>query len=291
MNSTNYSTGVFVPLKGAYVMDPNAPASASFNEIGEYFGYHPDQLYFYLGNYDVGDDIYGVGYEYLTDKIIFVSTKSHVHDLSNSKVKEYTKGFDQEIEYDRPAVTEHLKEAVQNKSFTSQFVSRFLNVPIDDDSIIDAPLIGMYLYFNNGVLTDFQSSDGFNEWAKHLRQLNPKWMKAFERVAQKYWGNDVRRIIQELNLQASAYADLHDGLKNPYLQLHEAEEGTFNFRMLLVTHYSSPLALDQFKTINHGRYENIQDKVDSGLQKYIVGKFLYEFDVDGALVNFLQMRK
>ena len=92
--------------------------------------------------------------------------------LSSRKAYAHKKKFDQEIEYDHPAVTEHLKEAVQNKSFTSQFVSRFLNVPIDDDSIIDAPLIGMYLYFNNGVLTDFQSSDGFNEWAKHLRQLN-----------------------------------------------------------------------------------------------------------------------
>lgn len=289
MSLTNHSTGVFVPVNGTYIMDSKAPASASFNEIGEYFGYHPNQLHFYLGNYDTGDDIYGVGYEYLTEKIVFVSTKSHVHELSASKVREYTSGFDPETEYDNPSVTEQLKEAIRNRSFSNKFASGIFNLPIGEDSITDVPLIGMYLYFNNGVLTDFQSSDGFNEWAKELRQLNPQWMKAFERVAQKYWGNDVPHIVQELNLQASAYADLHNGLKNQFLPLHEAEGGTYNFKMLLVTHYSLPLSLDQFKTINHGRYRQVNDKNETGLQKFTFGKFLYEFDVDGLLVNFIQV--
>jgi len=46
--------------------------------------------------------------------------------------------------------------------------------------------------------------------------------------------------------------------------------------MIRVCHYNYPIDIDQFKEINHKRYQEFED--ENGNQQFINGNFRYTFD-------------
>jgi len=283
-SSSKKSSGIFIPQNGGFAELTNEIENTSIIGISHFLGYHEDQIHTYHTDYNENEDIMNVVFEVFTNNIIFVLTKSTCSKVSSRDVSHRIRSFKWEEEYDSYTVNDILEKGVANKSLTLEFLARVLDFDGNEPTgIFPVQAIGCYLYFNEGVLTDFQSLDGLDTWAKYFQQLNSTTITLQETHARKYWGNNPTQIIKEVNAQSDALAGVPELFKNKFAPLHKTESGTINFVMLLVCHYNRAIGLPEFLEINHGRYQFINDTV------YRLGNFIYEFANDGNLVKTTQL--
>jgi hypothetical protein len=173
-----------------------------------------------------------------------------------------------------------LENGVKNSSLKIDFLSKVLNIEDPEpDGMFYAASIEYYLYFVDGVLVSFQSADGLNEPAKNWKQSIPDYFRDLEAVTKLYWGNNLSSVINEINMQADAYTKVPFIMDNEFLDLHKTKHGTINFVMLLVCHYNYKMSFDDFAIVNHGRF------IEIDTNKYLVDRFIYEFDELGSLKN------
>ena len=144
--------------------------------------------------------------------------------------------------------------------------------------------IGLYLFFSNGYLIDFQSADGLNEWARYLRELNETLFDSYVKVAQKYWGDNRKMIENEINVQGQSLASTPNALKNEFVGKHGGELGTVNFFMLLVCHYNQDVNEATFKMLNNGRYRKLENNGDV-IRRYEYKDFILNFSDNGELIE------
>ncbi|GAA4419250.1 hypothetical protein GCM10023187_53380 [Nibrella viscosa] len=284
-NKKKKSSGIFIPKGQAFKELTEALEDTSINGISEHLGYNTNQVQAYYGYPPENPDITAVIFEVFTQNIVFVSTKTHVTQLTRSKVDYFLRDFKLEEFYNSVTTEDILQEGIENRTLSIDYLARVLAIESpDENGVFFVPKIGHYLYFNEGFLTDFSASDGLNKWAKQLMQINPNLIDSYEKVAKKYWGHESKKIINEVNIQAEAFADLPQAANNKFIPLHEAELGTINFFMLLVCHYDRGITLPEFKEINHGRYKETLQSTDS-LIEYKLGNFTYRFLASGVLFD------
>ncbi|MEI6950367.1 hypothetical protein V9K67_24510 [Paraflavisolibacter sp. H34] len=274
------SSGIFIPDQTGFAELKDEIKNSSINGIAEHLGYHPDQAHSYFGNFDQNADVKHVIVEIFTKNIVFVLTQTTVTQLNKRQVDHFLRDFELSEVFDSITTRDILQEGIQNKSLKIDFLSRVLSIQDPDpNGLFYIESIGLYLYFFDGFLVSIQSSDGLSHWAKHFKQLNPQFIGQYEHVAKLYWGNNLPKVINEINIQSDALADLPDGMKNHYIHLHETKFGTINFAMLHVCHYNKEISLRDFREINHGRFQQ------TGPFEYVVDRFKYEFEEDGTLLN------
>lgn len=279
---------VFVPFGDEFVEKKVNVEKKSINNICKYLGYNKDQTHTYFNFDKLGGEIKAIIFEVFTESIICVITDEKVKNLTKSKVNNYLTNFIFSKEYDSYSVESILSDGIENKSLTSEFCSKiFSNSLIKTNSIVVVPQIGYELEFKNGILSSFKSSDGLNKWAKEWKINNPEFYNMFESAASLHWGNDNPKILNEINIQADAYSRIPDGAGNEYVNFHSNDDGTINFKMLLVAHYNEPIKLTEFKEINKGRY-NLVNEFNEGIYKrttYQVNQTYFTFGEDGSLIN------
>ena len=127
----------------------------------------------------------------------------------------------------------------------------------------------------DGVLVNLRHSGVLNARAKFWKRHLLEFYLANERIAGQYWRNDPNRIIDEINIQADAFAKVPHGFDNEYIGLHTTEFGTVNFINLLLSHCYYQISLEEFLIINHGRYKKIDYLI------YQVDELDYYFQDDG----------
>jgi len=275
------STGFFVPSESGFV-ESSEFENLSINQMAEKMGYHPDMVHHFLVSYNQTDEIQSILLEVFTKNIILVITSKNVLSLSESKVNRLidVKGWNDL--YDSFTIKDILEEAINNESFTIDYLQRVLELP-DKDVDVFSKKLGYYLYFNEGILCDFQTADGLNEWAKDWKINNKKVFEGYEKEAKIYWGDDTLKITQEINAQADAWANFPGRpSENPFVHLHKTDCGNINFVNLLVAHYGKEISLREFKALNHGRHQTTAVIGNEITLK--VGRFLYEFN-DGIFVD------
>lgn len=274
------SSGLFVPDKSGFKELTDEIAFKSINDISEHLGYHPDMIYTYNEGQDSNSGIINVIVEIFTRNIVFVLTKDSVTKLDKKRVENYFRNFTIKGVFNSYTTEDILKEGIQNRSLKMDFLARVLNIlEPEQDGMFYIDSLELYLYFIDGYLVNFQSSDGLNEWAKHWKQINKDLFLSYEKTAKLYWGNNISKVINEINIQADSWAKTPDAMNNEFISLHETRFGTINFAMLLVCHYNYDLSLSDFITINHGRYKEIEPN------KHKADKFVYEFSDEGILLN------
>lgn len=280
------SSGVFIPDGNEFREVTDKIEDASLNGISIHLGYHPDQLRFYFGQFNMEYEIQQVAFEFLTDNIAFVLTKTTVDKVDKKKLQYFLKDFKVTEEFDSVTIRDTLQSGIENKSLKKDFLTKVLDLEIDesDGGVIYSEKIGMYLYFSNGHLTDFQSADGLNEWTKYLRELNETLFSSYVKVAQKYWGDNRKMVENEINIQGQSLMSTPNALKNEFVDRHRAEFGTINFFMLLVCHYNQDVNEDTFKMINHGRYKQLDNSGDV-IKKYKYNDFILSFSDSGELIE------
>ncbi|MDF7815439.1 hypothetical protein [Hymenobacter sp. YC55] len=235
------SSGIFVPDKSCFIELKNGPEGASINAISQHLRYHSDQVYTYLGDHDTNSDIRCIVYELFSKNIVFISTKDTVRTIDLNKLTHFTRNLGDSM-FDSYSVHSSLTDGIENQSLTSNFISKVLALEnIEPNGIFYADKLGLYLYFTNGLLTDFQSSDGLTHWAKRWKQLNPRIIAMIEDEAKRYWKDDHKQVLNEINVQSDALAKIPQAVDNEFIPLHTNSIGVVNFHMLLVSHYKHPL--------------------------------------------------
>jgi len=258
----------------------------SINDITEKSGYNKDELYVFFC--DANSTINTISLEIFTNNIVFITVKEDY--LDENEVKRFLKDFSFKEIYNSYEVDSILSAGIYNRSLTITYLARVLNIIApDDNGLFFIELLGLNLFFIDGVLTDFQTSDGLSKWAKDWRELNPKMFKEYENTAKLFWGNNLSMIIKEINAQADAYASIPHGFKNEFIPLHRTQFGNINFFMLNICHYKKTVDLDVFLEINHGRYRELLPRFENSViqvKQYIVDKFTYEFIDNGVLLRY-----
>lgn len=278
MAQTN-TLGIFIPDNGVFKNIIETIPNRSINGISEYLGYHPNQVYTYFESEDKDSGIINIIVEIFTSNIIFILTQG-IEKLDVREVNHYLRNFTFEEEYSSYSIDTILENGVEEKSLNINFLAKVLNITdYEEDGMYYAEKIDMNLFFINGILVSYQSANGLNYWAKFWRTNNPQIFSNYEKEARHFWGDNIGKIIDEINLQADAWAETPQAMKNEFIILHETDWGTINFAMLLVSHYNHGLTTWEFKKINYGRFKELQTN------KYRLNKFIYEFSEEGKLVN------
>jgi len=195
------SSGVFVPNEnGSEFKEFTGELKLkSFNEITEKMGYHIDQVKNYWVKLTSDYEITCVGFKIFSNDIIYVVTKGTSANLIKSQLDYFLKDYKLKEVYDSVETRNILQSGINNKSLDYEFLSEVLKIKFaDPNGVFFSELLNLYLYFNKGFLTDFQPSDGLNEWGKYFRDINPSIIENYENVAKKYWGNNSSNVIKKL---------------------------------------------------------------------------------------------
>lgn len=276
----------FVPKNNNYQEIEVNIEHKSINNIVKFIGYNSDQFYTYSDYDNKNSKIVVVIFKIFTDEIICVLTDDTVNSINKKEVDNYLSGFDLKEELSAYEIENALKDGIENKSLTKEFLSDVFQKEISGNSIIISE-IGYELTFKNNILTDYRPSDGLNKWAKMWKNEFPATFQKYKEAASRYW-DDQSNILNEINIQADAFSNVPHGYQNEYIPLHTNPDGTINFKMLLVTHYTKDIKLNEFKEINHGRYElsnEFNDKDNYKRTTFRLNNTLYTFDENGNFVN------
>ncbi|MBT2160600.1 hypothetical protein [Zobellia barbeyronii] len=288
--SLTFASGfkTFVPTENGYQHVKINIEKKTINDICNHLGYNSDQFYTYFDTDIKSSNVFLVIFKVFTDDIICVLTDDTVSSISKRDVTNYLTNFNLKKEFDSYKIESTLSDGVKNKSLTEEFLEEIFNQTdnLKDNSII-ALNIGYELYFINGILTKYITTDGLSKWSKMWKNEMPSTYFKYENSAKQYWINE-ENIIKEINVQSDAFSRTPDGVLNEYIKFHANSDGTINYKMLLVAHYDEKISLGEFKGINKGRYSlstEFNNKDEYKRTTYRVNKGLYTFDGNGYLVN------
>lgn len=289
-STISYASGIktFVPKGNGYVPVEIKVEKKSMNNICKYLGYNSEQFYSYNDFYHKESKVISIAFKVFTDDIICIITEDTVDSITQKDVDKYLLNFNLSDEFDSYDIESALEDGVKYKSLTKKFLSEIFNksLSLNENSFI-AMKIGYELHFENEILTNYNTSDGLNKWAKGWKNEMLERYKKYYKVASLYNDNQMD-IINEINIQADAFSRIPYGVQNEYIKFHMTDEGTVNYKMLLVAHYKVKINLQEFKAINNGRYKLSNEFNDQDGYKrttYRVNNGLYTFDENGKLVN------
>ena len=114
---------------------------------------------------------------------------------------------------------------------------------IDRNGSFNASSIGYELFFKNGILVNYKSSDGLNKWSREWKISKISVFDSYYREAQYYLKEDVNAIIYEINEQADAFSKIPYGNLNEYIDFHKTKFGNVNYKMLMVAHYNEKIEI------------------------------------------------
>jgi len=285
------NSGVFVKTKNGFEPLDDSIAQLSINDISSHLGYNPFHVHAYHGHFNKRENIQTVIFEVFTENIAFILVRNEYKTPTEKALCRFLKDFKYEEEYDSIFIRDYLLEGIENKSLSTNFFKKVLDLKIDDlNGETYAERLDVMLFFINGYLASFKLSNNLEEWARHLKYYNRDIIANYAKVAKKYWIDDYDMIFNEVNIQSEAYANTPSGYKNEFIHLHRGEFNTINFLMLMVCHYNQKITEYQFENYNYGRYKKIDNSTPE-IKIYLLGEFIYFFDVDGSLLKVEQMKR
>lgn len=285
--------GVFVKTDLGYIQQTKL--KGSIRDILKTLGYESNMYYSYF-DLEKNSDINLVCFKILTSDVICVFTKEHVLDIREQDVKAYLSNFDFSHEYATYKREDNLKEGIEKKNLSIEFLAEALEIPYSKsttDTMLICNKFNYNLYFKEGYLSKFESSDGYNSSAKEFKEKNIEYFKKMKLLAQEYWGNDKESIINELNTQCEALYKIPDGFQNEYLNRFSQKYGCFNFKIVSVLYYEDNISLREFKDICHNEIKFVSTEIIDGYDVYVYEykKALFIFLKDGTLAGSVPVVK
>ena len=257
---------VFVKSSNGYQLKYSSLSNISMNGIAEKLGYKTNCFYSYMSfDENSQQDIFSVLFKSFSDKIICVLTEDHVKELYERDVNAYLKDYNFEESFDSYKVESYLKKGIDQKEFTLPFIAETMELDCDTtqrNGMFVSKKFKYNLYFLDGTLIKYESSDGYGKWAKDFQKRNPQYFEKMLSYAKQYWKDDENGIHSEINLQCDAFAELPDGMRNVHLKKFN-ENGLYNFKMVNVLYYDDPITLRELKDINHGNVSFVEEKTIS----------------------------
>jgi hypothetical protein len=290
ITTLSFASGLktFVPKDKGYEEVEISDEQKTIKDICNYLGYNSDQFYSYFDTDVKGSKIFMVIFKVFTNDIICVFTEDTVTSIDKTDIAKYLVNYDFNKAFNSYEIESTLSDGVKNKSLTKEFLEGvFKQNNNSKDKPIIALSIGYELHFKNGILTKYNTTDGFNKWSKIWKNELPSTFNEYKKSAEKYWDNKLK-VIEEINTQSDAFSRVPNGVLNEYIKFHTNSDGTVNYKMLLVAHYKEKITLSEFKEINNGRFSlstEFNDKDGYKRTTYKVNNGLYTFDGNEILVN------
>jgi hypothetical protein len=277
---------IFIPKENKFEKLDYKSSGFSINDIIYHLGYHPTQIHSYFGDYKNKKKIHVIGFEIFSDNIIFILTKNGTKYLKLRDIELFLKRFKFEDMFDSIEIKDTLLKGIEERTLKFDFLNKVLNLKNTlTDGEVYAEKIGVFLFFIEDYLVSFKFDNDLAEWTRYFKNLNPGIISNYAKEAKIYWNDDYDKIFYEVNSQCDALANVPYTFSNEFINLHKNKYGNINFFMLLVCHYGKIINIDEFKTINKGRFESIQSN------KFELGKFVYEFDKNGIIENIYRNNK
>lgn len=259
-------------------------ADDSFNGIARHLGYNEEQFHMLLC--EEGSQYAGIAFKVFTRDPLFICTRTAVSQIDDSELQKCLSAINWDFEYGSFTVENILSRGIENQSLDITFLSSVLNFTHDDTTgIFLSERLGLFLYFRDGILESYTSSDGLGKSAKWLKRVNKDLLDDYGRVAMKYHHSDIRKAIFEVNMQAQAMTAIPNATNNLYCSNHLTENGLVNYYNLNVAHYGGATNVEEFKAVNAGRYTIENDQDNPTCTKIKVGLRSYTFDAGGSLKN------
>jgi len=281
------STGIFIPAKNGFVQYNGESGDGSINGVTSAFGYQYEQVYGPIFG-DPSDKIRYICFELFTRNIVYVLTSKDTFHITEKDIKKVLGDFTVTKYFDPRTIAESLTSGIDNRNLSAEFLAKVLRInDVSNNGMFYSQKIDTYLYFTDGLLTDFHFDDGLFAGAKSLRQFNRTVFNWIADEAYKYWPSDPFQAKKEINIQSEAWANIPGGFGNEYISLHKTGNGGANLHMIRICHYGYPIILDEFKEINYGRYAQVESGIVNH-QEVVCGMFSFIFnEVDGELVRIV----
>lgn len=273
---------VFIANAKLFKRLPKEVEGKSINDICVYLGYDPVQTHTFFGDFDESFPIRNVIFEVFTANIVAILTREGVTAIDKRQLDFFIRNYSIKAEFDSINTSEILNDGIKKNNLTIEFLARVLNIEdAEPNGVYFIDSLGLYLYFNNGVLTDFRSSDSLNEWAKYLKELNEVIVLDYQKAAELCHSKS-SDVLFEINMQAKSWSETPESYSNEFLELHRTPHDTINFFNLLVCHYGKDVNEEIFLKINKGR--SLELKSNPEINRYNVGNFIFEFSY-GKILN------
>lgn len=291
--STSIMANYFVKRDGKYILTDWGDISA--NDAAKKMGLDTNMFYFYFGDTKNKSDIDGILFKSFSTEILCVSTNNNVKEIRQQDIDLFLANFDYNKEYSVYDIESDLKEGIEKQNFSISFIADAMNIkynPASRDTILINERLKYNLYFKNGFLYKYESSDGFNRSAKEMKTQDPDYFEKMTTYAKEYWKDDKVNIINELNTQVEALYSMPDGFRNEHLSDFLIRDNLYNFKMLNVLYYKDNVTLREFKDVCHGDVQYIDSKENKGftIYFYIYKSGIYGFSEDGKLVGCRPMK-
>jgi hypothetical protein len=276
----------FVPSENEFKQVSDAPTNASVNDIIAHLGLHQDTVFsfWHEPSYNESRDISFAILEVFSKNVVCVAMHDKIRSINKYELNIFLDKLEDDSIYDSYNVEAVLRKSIENRSLTSEFLTRVLKLKYTTpNGIFFSEKLDKYLFFTEGVLTDYRLSDGLDVWAKRWKQIRPDLLASQQVTASYYWGSNHRAILAEVNRQADAWANIPQAANNEFVELHRNNFGAVSFEMLQVCHYKKPMKLQDFVVANYGRCKMILSNENAYVYK--CGNFSYKFDKEGNIAD------
>jgi len=278
-NESTSKTGFFRVDNGKLIGIDVLPGNGSINSCIESLGFPTNHLRTVITFNS--DKIDTLGFKIFSKELVFVLAKSPAIKLSYSDVQKEIKQIDWKHEYSSLNIEDILQDGIDMENLELNFLKSVVDLSEDSENIYKSDQLGLYLQFENNILTAFTSTSWDNSAAKWLADLNPIMIRKMTEEAKQYHQNDMDSM-EEVNKQAQSLLGIPNAVKNEFIPLHTKSNGNVSFYNLLVTHYkNNDCNIDEFLFMNKGRYRMINDN------KIEVANFIYSFNNLGQLESVI----
>lgn len=278
------STDIFIPDGNGFRQAPPEMSGLSFNDCMTFLGYHRDQVMILYSSQS--DKITNIAFEIFTRNIVFIRTNKKITFIADRDLKKALTGFSVAKYYTSGEIKNILESGIENESLSVDYLASVLKLTnVSRNGMFYASRIKTYLYFTNGLLSNFLYDDGFSTRAKELKQVNKTVYDILAQAAYKYRSGDDFGAQKEINIQSEAWAAIPNAFGNEFIPLHTYNDGLVNLHMIRVCHYGHPITRLAFQEINYGRYQVISNN-GSGDVVLRLGHFDYRFSINGDLIEF-----
>jgi len=163
-SSKKYSSKTgFFKVQGKELIPINELEKGSINDCIEKIGFQTNHIYT-IHSSD-SDKISVLGFKTLTKNLEFVLAKNKIK-ISFSDVSKAVNGIDWDFEYSDLNVEDILQEGIDCENFDLNFVKSIVYLTKEDKDLYKSQKLGLYLQFENEILTAFTSSEWENSSTK-----------------------------------------------------------------------------------------------------------------------------
>lgn len=227
-------TGIFINNNQNLIELEKLPDSGSINDITKSLGYNENQVHsIFLFDSNI---LTNVIVKIFTKEVVFAISKVNASNLTMSILNKELENINWEFEYSSSEIESILSDGIENRALTYDYLNSIIHLKPLSDLIYYSTNIDLNLHFDNGILIDFSSSDGFNAASRWLRNLN---QSMFDRIVTEAKFNQKLNsaAIDEINAQCDALQSIPNAIDNKFLNKFINSNGNYNFYNLKVVHY------------------------------------------------------